>query len=232
MDYLILGTLPYVTIVVFLLGMGYRFFVWIKTPQPAAITLFPAPHGGPATFLSVVRESFLFPGLFRGDRFFWGLAWVFHFTLALIFIGHIRVFTDFPKLWAALGIDADRMSAGIGGAAGMIVGVFALLLFLRRLAVLRVREISQFSDFFALVLVLAILLTGNALRFGGHFDLSLTRAYFADLFTFTAGASSRPDNPMFTLHVLLAQILIMVIPYSKILHFGGIFFTQAVIHKS
>jgi nitrate reductase gamma subunit len=36
---------------------------------------------------------------------------------------------------------------------------------------------------------------------------------------------------MFLLHALLAQILILYIPFSKILHFGGVFFTQALVHR-
>ena len=231
MNYFILGFLPYFTIAVFVIGMAYRLTVWARTPQPGALTLFPAPQGDSARFLSVIKESFLFPGLFRGDKVLWVLAWVFHVTLALIFIGHIRVFTDFPRLWTALGINADRMSAISGGAAGIVIAVFALLLFFRRFAMQRVREISQFPDFLALLLIVAIILTGDAMRFGQHFDLATTRTYFTGLFTFSLSASMLPDNPMFTLHFLLAQTLIMFIPFSKIMHFGGIFFTQAVIQK-
>ncbi len=232
MDLLVLGILPYCTAVVFVIGMGYRLYVWFKTPQPGKLTLFPAPNGGPATFLSVMKESFLFPGLFKGDKLLWVLAWVFHITLALIFVGHIRVFTDFPKLWAALGIDADRMSAISGGTAGVIVMVFAVLLILRRLAVLRVREISNPSDYMALLLIVSIVVTGNAMRFGEHFELETTRTYFYHLFTFSLSASVMPGSGMFTLHFLLGQILIMFVPFSKIMHFGGIFFTQTLIQRA
>jgi len=232
LNYFILGFLPYCTIIVFVAGMGYRFYVWSKTPQPGALTLFPAPSGGLGTFLGVIRESFLFPSLFKGDKVLWVFAWIFHITLALIFIGHVRVFTDFPRLWEALGINADRMSAISGGAAGIIVMVAALLLILRRMVVLRVREISNLPDFLALLLIVAILLTGNIMRFGEHFDLTTTRTYFSHLFTFSLSASSIPQNSMFTLHFLLAQILIMFVPFSKILHFGGIFFTQTLIQKA
>jgi len=41
-----------------------------------------------------------------------------------------------------------------------------------------------------------------------------------------------PQNGMFIFHLFLAQILIVFIPFSKILHFGGIFFTQALIRRS
>ncbi len=232
MSYFVLGILPYVTIVIFVLGMIKRFYVWSKTPQPGAVTLFPAPRPGVATFWSVVRESLFFPGLFKGDKVLWSFAWIFHVTLALIAVGHVRVFTDFPRLWAALGINADQMSAVSGGIAGIVIMVFAVLLLLRRAAVLRVREVTNFSDILALLLVVSILVTGNWMRFGEHFDLNSTRTYFYQLSTFSLAASSLPAAGMFTVHFLLAQLLMIFIPFSKIMHFGGIFFTQTVIQKA
>jgi len=212
--------------------MAYRITTWVRTPQPGAITIFPAPKEGRSTFFKVLKESFLFPGIFRGDKLLWVFAWLFHITLAFIFIGHVRVFMDFPKLWTALGINADKMSAISGGIAGILIAIFALLLLLRRAAIVRVREITNFPDIFALILILAIIMTGNAMRFGEHFELNEARVYFSHLFTFSVTSTSIPQSGMFALHFLLAQILIMFIPFSKILHFGGIFFTQTVLRRA
>jgi len=232
LNYFILGLLPWITILVFAIGMVFRFSVWFRTKQPGALTLFPAPNKGPATFISVLRESLLFPGLFRGDRLLWVSSWIFHITLALIFIGHVRVFMDFPRLWQALGINADTMSAISGGIAGIIIMVCGIALLVRRFVILRVRQISNLPDFLALLLIVAIVVTGNIMRFGAHFDLEITRVYFSNLFTFSLVASDLPAMGMFTLHFLMAQILIMFIPFSKIMHFGGVFFTQTVIQRS
>lgn len=232
MNYIVLGMLPYITMAVFIVGMAYRLYVWSKTPQPGAMTLFPAPKDGSGLFFGVLKESLFFPSLLKGDKLLWVFAWVFHITLALIFVGHIRVFTDFPALWEALGINADQISAISGGVAGIVIAIFAVLLLLRRVVILRVREISNFSDFLALLLIIAILTTGNLMRFGEHFDLEITRTYFSQMLTFSLTASAIPQSGMFMLHFLLAQILIMFLPFSKILHFGGIFFTQTVIQKS
>jgi len=232
LNYFVLGILPYITLLLFLGGMIYRFRVWAKTPQPGALTLTPAPPQGAGTFFGVIKESFLFPGLFKGDKVLWVCAWIFHVTLAMIVVGHVRVFTDFPRLWAALGIDANQMSAISGGAAGIVILVFAIMLFLRRMAIPRVKEVTNLSDFFALLLVIAILVTGNVMRFGEHFDLEITRTYFSQVLTFSVAQQTLPQSGMFVLHFLLAQVLIMIMPYSKIMHFGGIFFTQTVIQKS
>ncbi len=224
--------LPYLTVIVFIGGIAFRLTVWRKTPSPGRMTLFPAPSKGAGTFWGVVRESFLFSSLFKGDRTFWGFAWVFHVALLLIFVGHVRVFTDFPALWAALNIDADTMSATFGGIAGVIIALTALVLLVRRIGIVRVREITNSTDFFALILILAILLTGNMMRFGEHFDLELTRTYFSQLMTLSFTGIEIPLSGIFRVHFLLAQLLIIYIPFSKIMHLGGIFFTQTLVQRS
>jgi len=219
--------LPPVTFVVFVAAMASRFWTWKKLPQPG-MTLFPNPKEGTTT--AVIKETLFFPSLFKGDRALWVMSWVFHAMLALVFIGHIRVFIDFPALWAALHINADTMSAVAGGAAGIMIMIMAAALLFRRAMVQRVREISGVGDYFAVILILAIILTGNAMRFLGHFDLELTRTYFLQMITFQSAAV--PQNSWFLLHFFLAQTLLLYIPFSKIMHFGGVFFTQAAVKRS
>ncbi len=232
MNTLLFIFLPFLTLIVFIGGIIYRLNVWRKTPSPGRMTLFPAPSKGAGTFWGVVRESLLFSGLYRGDKTLWGFAWIFHVALLLIFVGHIRVFTDFPALWAALSIDADTMSATFGGIAGIVIVLTALALLVRRVGIGRVREITNSADFFAVILILAILITGNMMRFGEHFDLELTRTFFSQLMTFSFSGIEVPQSGIFRVHFLLAQLLIIYIPFSKIMHLGGIFFTQTLVQRS
>lgn len=226
--------LPYVTIVIFLAGIISRFYLWARTPMPGSITLFPAPKTGAGTVGAVLQEAFLFRGLFRSSKSFWTASWVFHAMLLLIFVGHVRVFTDFPRFWAALGMtttsQVDRFSALTGGTAGVIVLGMAGWLLWRRFTKTAVREISNAADYAVLLLIIGILITGDAMRFVSHFDLADTREYFARLATFSA--AEVPMNGWFLLHFLSAQVLLIVIPFSKILHFGGLFFSHAIIHKA
>jgi nitrate reductase gamma subunit len=219
--------LPPVTLVIFVAAMVNRFVTWKKLPQPG-MTLFPTSSSGTAG--GVIKETLLFPSLFKGNRPLWFMSWLFHATLALIAVGHLRVFVDFPALWAALHISADTMSAVVGGTAGLTIMLMAVLLLGRRLTLSKVREISSPADHFALLLVLAIVLTGNAMRLVGHFDLALTRQYFASLVLLRS--PQVPMNGWFLAHFLLAQVLFVYIPFSKILHFGGVFFTQAALKRS
>lgn len=221
--------LPYVVVPAFVAGMSYRFWTWFKSPQPAKMTLFPA---GGSTFREVLAETLLFPSLFRGDRVLWFLAWFFHATLALVFLGHIRVFTGaIDRMLEAAGMSPkgiDLMSSLAGGAAGILLLAIGLLLLLRRIALPRVREITGIPDVLATLLVVVIIVTGDLLRFSAPFDLEQTRVWAASLLSFSPVI---PKNEMFLLHLALSQVLILFIPFSKILHFGGIFFTQTLIKR-
>lgn len=229
--FIIGAVLPYIVVPVFLAGMIYRFRVWLKTPQPGKMTLFPA-GGSPVG--EIVAETFFFPSLFKGDKVLWAFAWFFHAMLALVILGHLRVFTAaIDSMLLSFGMSAegiDTMSSVAGGAAGIVLLATAILLFLRRVAIKRVREITGLPDYLAPLLVIAIIATGDIIRFSGqHFDLEQTRVWAMSLITFSPAV---PASGMFVLHLFLAQLLIVFIPFSKILHFGGIFFTQALIKRS
>jgi nitrate reductase gamma subunit len=120
------------------------------------------------------------------------------------------------------------MSSVAGGAAGVVLLATGLLLLIRRLTIPRVREISGVPDFLAPLLLIAIIFTGDLMRFGAHFDLEQTRLWAWSLVTFSPIV---PSNTLFLSHALLAMVLIMYMPFSKILHFGGIFFTQTLVKR-
>jgi nitrate reductase gamma subunit len=224
--------LPYMTILIFAVGMMYRIRVWRSLPTPK-MTLFPAPSTGRERFTEVLQETFFFKSLFKGDKGLWAMGWLFHVMLLLIFVGHFRVIAWLPdRLLQGIGMTSeniDTMSLVSGGAAGLVILISLLIILTRRFSVKRVRQISESGDYFALILILLIVLTGDAMRFISHLDLAQTRAYFQGLFFFTL--APLPGNPWFLAHYFLAQVLIMYIPFSKILHFGGIFFSEALVHK-
>ena len=126
------------------------------------------------------------------------------------------------------------MSSVAGGAAGVLILIAVVLLLVRRIALQRVREVTGFVDYFALALVGAIIVTGNIMRFGAeHFDLGLTREYFAGLATFANVTGMEAlTHGTFVVHMSLALLLLIFMPFSKLLHFGGIFFTHQLIRKN
>jgi len=230
--YFVGGVLPYIAVPIFLIGMIYRLLAWRKAPQPGKMTLFPAPGG---VVGGTISEVLFFPSLFRGDKLLWFFSWTFHASLALIFVGHFRVVTGLiDSVLISLGLSTagvTALSTYSGTAAGVLMLASGGVLLLRRLGMQRVREITSFGDFFALLLVLAIVLTGDLMRLlpGAHVSLEQTRIWAASLVTFSPAVSKLPL--MFLVHALLGQLLFMYIPFSKILHLGGIFFTQPLIQR-
>ncbi len=127
----------------------------------------------------------------------------------------------------------QAMSSWAGGVAGVLILLATILLLARRVGLPRVREITGVADYLALLLIGAIIVSGNVMRFSSeHFDLAVTRAYFGGLASFgnVAGAAALEHN-MFLVHMCLALLLMLCMPFSKILHFGGIFFTHQLIRR-
>lgn len=231
------SVLPYAAVLIFVVGMARQFYIWANLARPG-MTLFPAPAKGGGMVRGVIVESLFFRNLLKSDKVFWAGAWIFHATLALIILGHLRVFSALPDwLMGELGMSEEAilaMSNNSGGAAGVIIFLTLLYLLLRRLGIQRVREISSPADFAAVVLILAIVFTGNLMRFGEeHFNLSQAHAYFAGLLKFSPREpfQALAGNATFVTHFLLVQVLLIVIPFSKILHFGGIFFSHALVKR-
>jgi len=230
-QFMVAAVLPYPAVVVFVAASLYRLVLWKRLPQPVTMTLFPTGGSGIGP---LAREAFFLPSLYRGDRFLWTLAWSFHVTLALALIGHARIATGL--LDRALGIAGvgsgavAALSSLIGGASGFVLLV-ALAGFLgRRLLVRRVREISTAPDFVALLLLAAVITSGNLMRwFGGPDELVEARAWFASLRSF---APLVPRNAGLLVHVFCAEVLLVYVGFSKLMHFGGFFLTFSLTKRT
>ena len=216
--------MPPVTLLTFMTAMTYRVVVWSRLPQPA-LTLFPSPSGGGV--IGVVIEALFFPALFRGNRALWFLSWAFHALLLAVIAAHIQAVLDLSALWSALGVNNAAVSSLVGRATGVMILVAVVGLLGRRIALRRVREISTPADYFSLLLILAVVVTGIVVRFQGQLDVAVIRDYFRDLATFQFARP--PMNGWFLLHLLLAQLLILYMPFSKLLHFGGVFFAHRAL---
>ncbi len=228
-QFLVGVVLPPVTVAVLLLGLAIRVRAWYRAPV-GKITLYPAAKSRSQLWAGVAKEIFLFRSLWGGDPGLWASAWIFHVSLALIFLGHLRVVTDFPRLWAALGMGregVDAMSAWVGGAVGVVVLGMGLFLLGRRFTSPAARDASKLEDYVALLLLLGVIVTGDALRFLSHFDLEQTRAYFRGLLTLNV--QSVPESPIFLAHFLLGQVLLMYLPAGKLLHLPGVFFSHPLL---
>jgi len=197
-------------------GLAYRIRLYAVTPTPLRIPTTPAP----TTAQGVVRRMFfevtLFNSLFKSNKWIWLFGWVFHAALLFVLLRHLRYFTDPVWSWVALiqpigGYAAFAMVAGLAG------------LWARRFLVDRVRYISSLSDHLMLALLIAIGLTGLGMKYVAHTDIVAVKAFFLGLMYFDW--QPMPSDLLLNLHLLLVALLMIIFPFSKLLHAPGVFFS-------
>lgn len=198
----------------------------------------------PDTTMQVVARMFLeivlFRSLFRNthselhegpkityesSKWLWLFAIIFHYSFAVVVIRHMRLFLnpvpfpiEFIEFWDGLwqiGAPSWYMTS-----VGLLAG--SALLFARRLYNPKVRVLSLVNDYFPLVLIFAIAVTGILMRYVFRVDIVSVKELTVGLATFqpTIGDGI---GPIFYIHVFLVCVLLVYLPMSKLMHMGGVF---------
>ena len=208
--------LPYLAAVVFAVGVIFRIYTWVKTPVPLRIVTTPAPKTRGGVAVRLIGDALWFPSLFKGDKPLWVGGVLFHSLLWLVLLRHLRFF-----LYPVPGWVENLQTAGLY--AGYLIPIPLALLLLRRLVLERNLYISILGDYFALLLLLGITLSGIFLK-------AFFPAYLVDVKDMLLGLlhlSPRVADPpwLFGLHFFLVLLLLVYFPFSKLMHAGGIFFS-------
>lgn len=212
----IFALLFYAAAAVFVAGLVRRILRYVRVPAPLKIPTMPAPTTTAGVGLRMAREVILFESLFKSSLWTWLFGWLFHVSLLLVLLRHLRYFTQPVWSWVVwiqpLGILAGlTIIAGLAG------------LWVRRLAVERIRYISTPSDHLMLVLLLCIALSGLSMKFLVHTDIVSVKTFFLGLMRLDP--QPLPPDPLLCLHLALVAALMIVFPYSKLLHAPGVFFS-------
>ncbi|ABM62721.1 respiratory nitrate reductase subunit gamma [Halorhodospira halophila] len=210
------AVLFYTATVVLVLGLAARVYLYARTPAPLRIPTTPAPTSRGGAALRVTSEVVAFRSLFRGEKLLWLLSWAFHVALLLVILRHLRYFLDPAPQWLV-------WIQPLGLYAAYVLAAALVGLWLRRLWIDRVRHISTPSDHAALALLLAIGLTGLGLQHFQPTDIVAVKAFFIGLMQFNW--QPLPSEPLLLLHLTLVALLMMVFPFSKLLHAAGVFFS-------
>ncbi len=208
-------------------------FPWIKQSK----------LDNPSTAAGVVGrmllEVLLFRSLFSNTKFelregpkiaygstkwLWLGGLAFHWSFFVVLVRHLRLFTE-PVPVFLQNIEAldGFLQVGIPGV--LISGVVLLLavtyLFLRRVIEPAVRYISLAADYFPLFLIMSIALTGILMRYFLRVDIVGIKALTIGLVSFNAKV---PEgiSVVFYIHLFLVSTLFAYIPFSKIMHLGGV----------
>ncbi len=214
----LLAMLFYLATLVFVAGLLYRIGVYTRTPAPLKIPTTPAPVNAGGVVLRMAREVVVFESLFKSNLWLWGFGWLFHASLMLVLLRHLRYFTEPVWGWVAF-IQPFGKYAGIT----MLLGLVGLEA--RRLFVERIRYISAPSDHLMLVLLIAIALSGLSMTFAVHTDVVAVKGFILGLVNFPW--ADLPPSLGLYIHLLLVCVLLLVFPVSKLLHAPGVFFSPS-----
>ena len=210
------AVLFYIAALVFVVGVTRKVRIYAQTPAPLKIPTTPVPLTAAGVRWRMAREVVLFESLFKSNKWTWIFGWLFHVALLLVVLRHLRYFQEpvwLPVVWVQ----------PFGLYAGFVMVLALAGLWSRRWLVDRVRYISTPSDHLMLALLLAIGLSGLAMRFLAHTDIVALKAFVLGLMRFNWQAL--PADPVLLLHLGLVAVLMLIFPISKLLHAPGLFFS-------
>ncbi len=196
-------------------GVVRKIIIYARTPAPLKIPVTPAPTTKAGVVWRMTKEVTVFQSLFKASKWTWLFGWMFHVALALVLFRHLRYFQE--PVWTIV-----ALMQPIGQYAGfaMLAGLAGL--WARRFLVDRVRYISSLSDHLMLALLVAIGLSGLAIKYLAHTDIVALKTWMLGLMYFDL--QPLPSDIFVLLHLGLVIVLMVIFPISKLLHVPGLFF--------
>jgi len=155
----------------------------------------------------------------------WLGAMAFHWALLVVVLRHLRLFLE-PVPAFINGLERLDGFLQIGAPQIYLSDVIVLAalgyLLIRRFRDPAVRFISLFTDYFALFLLLGIGVTGVLMRYFTRIDLLSVKEFALSLAALRPAVSGAL-GPVFFAHLLLVCALAAYLPFSKLMHMGGVF---------
>lgn len=205
---------PYIAFFTLILGLIYRVLRWLSIPTPIRFPVAPAPVTYTGVLKRMSLDFFAFRSLLKGNKKLWIGGYVFHVALAITLVSHI-INVYFHELWEVIGF--GWYEAVLYSGIFFLAALFFLLV--RRILLPNVRYISKLSDYIILILLISIVFLGVYMRSFGLVDMASVSEYMYSLLRFNP--IPPPSNIWFLTHYVLAQILFIYVPFSKISHLIG-----------
>ena len=218
-EYFITVPMVYIAIVFCAVAIVARMATVMRSPAPFQLATYPAAR---KPFLAALGDALGMRQIRRRKPLFWLFLMVFHIGLVLLFLGHLDILPGINL------VDPESRHMLGAGFVGLIVTVPAFYFLARRFRGMD-RHISVPSDYLLLLLVLSLFLLGDMISWGNswtangfvmtkadfslYFD-SLARFSFADPRTVLHGSHYH----FVVLHVLFANLFLMILPFTKIAH--------------
>jgi nitrate reductase gamma subunit len=192
------------------------------------------------TIARMALEILLFRSLFRNtktemrpgprlvfgeQKFLWLGALAFHWSFLFILLRHLRFFFEPVPGFVLMAQALDgffRIGAPILYATDLVFLAALTYLLLRRITDFQIRYISLFADYFVLLLLMGLAISGIFLRYFFKTDLAKVKELAMGLVTLSP-APPAGAGPVFFIHLFLLSVLIAYFPFSKLMHMGGVF---------
>ncbi|HSB82637.1 MAG TPA: sulfate reduction electron transfer complex DsrMKJOP subunit DsrM [Candidatus Methylomirabilis sp.] len=162
--------------------------------------------------------------IFGENKVLWLAALLFHWALLVILFRHLRFCLEpvpaFVNVISSLDGFFQIGSPGLYLTDVMILGALGYLLW-RRLRDPQVRYISLFADYFALFLLLGLVISGLLMRYTLRIDTVAVKQFSLGLVTL-APVLPQEVGPVFFVHLFLLSALAIVFPFSKLMHMAGV----------
>jgi nitrate reductase gamma subunit len=149
----------------------------------------------------------------------------FHWSLLIILVRHLKLFFEPAPGFVTFLHNLDglfQISAPTLLATDILVVVSLGYLVFRRALNPQVRYVSLFSDYFPLILILGIVMSGILMRHFYRADLLEIKRFILGMLSLNP-AIPKDVGIVFYVHLFLASILLAYFPFSKLMHMGGVF---------
>jgi nitrate reductase gamma subunit len=164
---------------------------------------------------------------YESSKWLWGFALLFHYSFLVIVIRHLRLFLNPAPEWISwleFGDGIFQFGAPTMYLTDSLIVLGLGYLFGRRLWNRNVRYISLVNDYFPLVLIFAIAVTGILMRYFLRTDIDIVniKSLAVGLATFSPVIGAE-IGAIFYIHLFLVCVLLIYFPFSKLMHLGGVF---------
>jgi nitrate reductase gamma subunit len=192
-------------------GSYYEEPEWWKKPRETSLA---------GELKEMLLEMIFIKRVFEYKRRLWYLTFPFHMGIYLMLIWFALLFLNAITSIAGFGV-GDQLIVAIGGLGITLLSFGCVGLLLKRISDKSLRSYSTSVDYFNLLFILAVTVTG-ILAWTSDPNFTAAKASMMSLVTFSA----LPDlSPSQTIHMTLLSLLVAYIPTTKMTHFVAKYFT-------
>ena len=159
-------------------------------------------------------------------KWLWLAGLAFHWSFLFILFRHMRFFIENVPAAVKLaeGLDSFlQIGAPLLYMSDVVLLLAVTYLIIRRIGIPQMRYISLISDYFPILLILGIAVSGILMRYFYKTDIVSVKVLAMGLVSLKPAAPAESIGVIFYIHLFLVSTLFAYFPMSKLVHLGGVF---------